>query len=338
MRCQLKDACLGGAESPCSEDYQGLRCGECSEERYLWGGSCSPCGAYSVVIVLFVILIVIAVIVLLFFLWQVLLNPLVGSPFIFAMRLAETLAILGQSSLQWPSQVISGLRYTPPRLDVPHPFPGMHLLLLPFQVKDFLSVLAIVNFNTDMFRLPCLLGSSQPISKALFTAASPFVASACGLVILPLITKLCSRYHEKPAGQLATLEELCALSNKGEGHFGPRVAYAVATRTEAALIFFVVSATLRQGTRPGVYRVSEWAGHFQNLHRRLSYVVLPSALARSLVLMARASRIAATLVGAPHLLDFSWVVTKPRTAARSWRRTLASIATKFRADWPLVQH
>ena len=43
---------------------------------------------------------------------------------------------------------------------------------------------------------------------------------------------------------MATLEELCALSNKGEGHFGPCVAYAVATRTEAALIFFVVSATL----------------------------------------------------------------------------------------------
>jgi hypothetical protein len=193
---------------------------------------------------LFVILIVLAVIVLLFSLWQVLLNPLVGSPFIFAMRLAETLAILGQSSLKWPSQVISGLRYTRPRLDVPHPFPGMHLLLLPFQVKDFLSVLAIVNFNTDMFRLPCLLGSSQPISKALFTAASPFVAAACGLAILPLITNLCSRFDEKRAGQLATLEELCALSNKGEGHFGPCVAYAVATRTEAALIFFVVSATL----------------------------------------------------------------------------------------------
>ena len=114
MRCQLKDACLGGVESPCSEDYEGLRCGECSEGRYLWGGSCSPCGAYSVVIVLFVILIVLAVIVLLFSLWQVLLNPLVGSPFIFAMRLAETLAILGQSSLKWPSQVSSRLRYTRP--------------------------------------------------------------------------------------------------------------------------------------------------------------------------------------------------------------------------------
>ena len=137
VRCQLKDACLGGVESPCSEEYHGLRCGECSEERYLWGGSCSPCGAYSVVIVLFVILIVIAVIVLLFFLWQVLLNPLVGSPFIFAMRLAETLAILGQSSLKWPSQVMSGLCYTGPRLYVPQPFPDMHLLLLPISGQRF---------------------------------------------------------------------------------------------------------------------------------------------------------------------------------------------------------
>ena len=106
VRCQLKAACLGGAQSLCSGDYQGLRCGECSEGRYLWGGSCSPCGADYVVVVLFGILIVTAVIVLLFFLWQVVLNPLTGSPFVFAMRLLETLAILGQSAIMWPSQVI----------------------------------------------------------------------------------------------------------------------------------------------------------------------------------------------------------------------------------------
>ncbi len=106
VRCQLKAACLGGAQSLCSGDYQGLRCGECSEGRYLWGGSCSPCGADAVVVVLFGILIVTAVISLLFFLWQVVLNPLTGSPLVFAMRLLETLAILGQSAIMWPSQVI----------------------------------------------------------------------------------------------------------------------------------------------------------------------------------------------------------------------------------------
>ena len=75
----------------------------------MWGGRCSLCGAYSTVIVLFVILVVVGVLVLLFFLWQVLLNPLIGSPFIFALRLAETLAILGQSAIKWPSQVITDL-------------------------------------------------------------------------------------------------------------------------------------------------------------------------------------------------------------------------------------
>jgi hypothetical protein len=55
---------------------------------------------------LFGILIVTAVIALLFFLWQVVLNPLTGSPFVFTMRLLETLAILGQSAIMWPSQVI----------------------------------------------------------------------------------------------------------------------------------------------------------------------------------------------------------------------------------------
>ncbi len=72
----------------------------------MWGGSCSPCGADSVVVVLFGVLIFTAVIALLFFLWQVVLNPLTGSPFVFAMRLLETLAILGQSAIMWPSQVI----------------------------------------------------------------------------------------------------------------------------------------------------------------------------------------------------------------------------------------
>jgi hypothetical protein len=202
--------------------------------------------------VLFVILMVVAVLVLLFFLWQVLLNPLIGSPFIFALRLAETLAILGQSAIKWPSQVITGLAPSglgQNRLEVCFQVvTGSVALLALFcptlQVKSFFSVLAIVNFNTDMFRLPCLFGTSQPVSKALFTAASPFLASAFGLVLLPIFIKLCSRFNHIPAGpgQPKTLEELCALSNKGSlPHFGPTIAYAVATWNEAILIFFVVS-------------------------------------------------------------------------------------------------
>ena len=124
---------------------------------------------------------------------------------------------------------------------------ALQALLCPtLQVKSFFSVLAIVNFNTDMFRLPCLFGTSQPVSKALFTAASPFLASAFGLVLLPIFISLCSRFNHIPAGpgpgQPKTLEELCALSNRGSlPHFGPTIAYAVATWNEAVLIFFVVS-------------------------------------------------------------------------------------------------
>ena len=120
------------------------------------------------------------------------------------------------------------------------------LLSCLLQVKSFFSILAIVNFNTDMFQLPCLFGSSQPVSKALLTAASPFAASACGLVILPVFLTICSRFNTMPlpAGQLVpkTLEDCCAISNKGDEHFAPQTAYGVATWTEAILICFVVSA------------------------------------------------------------------------------------------------
>ena len=115
------------------------------------------------------------------------------------------------------------------------------------QVQALFSIFSIVNFNTDMFRLPCLFGSSQPISKALATAASPFIALALVLAIMPLITTVCSRYHGNPTGQpraAKTLEELCALSNNGEGHFRPLTAYGVAAWREAVLICFAVSVPL----------------------------------------------------------------------------------------------
>ena len=53
------------------------------------GQDCADCGADSVVIGLAILLAILAVGLLFFFIWQVLLDPRIGSPLVFALKLAE---------------------------------------------------------------------------------------------------------------------------------------------------------------------------------------------------------------------------------------------------------
>jgi hypothetical protein len=89
VRCKPQRACQGGPESLCQEGYSGLRCGRCSDGYYSLGQDCADCGAISVAIGLTALLAILAVGVLLFFIWQVLLDPRIGSPLVFALKLAE---------------------------------------------------------------------------------------------------------------------------------------------------------------------------------------------------------------------------------------------------------
>ena len=51
---------------------------------------------------------------------------------------------------------------------------GKMAIKWPDQTREFFDVIAIVNFNTEMFRLECILGRSEPIKAAILTALSPF--------------------------------------------------------------------------------------------------------------------------------------------------------------------
>jgi hypothetical protein len=53
------------------------------------GQDCADCGAASAAIGLTALLAILAVGLLLFFIWQVLLDPRIGSPLVFALKLAE---------------------------------------------------------------------------------------------------------------------------------------------------------------------------------------------------------------------------------------------------------
>jgi hypothetical protein len=79
-----------------------------------------------------------------FFIWQTLLDPRIGSPVVFMLRLMETLGLMSAMAIAWPAVVL-----------------------------NFLSFVNLANFNTEMFRTECMFGHPQPISKAATTAHYP---------------------------------------------------------------------------------------------------------------------------------------------------------------------
>jgi hypothetical protein len=95
-----------------------------------------PCGGDAGVYTLGLVAACCAVAVSCFILWQLMLDPRVASPFVFLLRLMETLAILPQTSIDW----------TP-------------------AVRTVFAALSVVNFNTEMFRFECVFGPPKPIQQ-----------------------------------------------------------------------------------------------------------------------------------------------------------------------------
>lgn len=144
------------------------------------GTDCVDCGADSVVIGLAVLLAILVVGLLFFFIWQVLLDPRIGSPLVFALKLAESIAILGKMSIKWPERT-----------------------------REFFDIIAVVNFNTDMFRLECLFGHPEPIKTATFTAISPAVAFLIGVLAFPLVRMVAKACSKQDKAANSAVEELC---------------------------------------------------------------------------------------------------------------------------------
>jgi hypothetical protein len=103
-----------------------------------------------------------------FFVWQVLLDPRVGVPAVFLMRLMETLALLSAMSVTWPTAV-----------------------------REFLTVITVVNFNTEIFRSECTLGApAGPVKKGIGIAFLPAITFAAGVMLFPVL-KLVSKFASK---------------------------------------------------------------------------------------------------------------------------------------------
>ena len=158
VKCQTEEACLGGPQSLCAEGYTGLRCGECADGWYMFGRQCEKCGSDGVVAFLNVLLLVLLFVVVTFFVGLTVLNPQKGSPLIFLMRSLETLGILGLTAVEWPSSV-----------------------------QTFLSIVSLVNFNTELFQIECSLGRTHPVRQAAMAPLFLLVVYGIGLLLWALV-------------------------------------------------------------------------------------------------------------------------------------------------------
>jgi hypothetical protein len=170
VQCRPAGACAGGAGSPCSEGYTGRRCGICDDGFYVWSGSCKSCGHVGIVYSLALLLVVLVFVLTSFFIWQTLLDPRIGSPVVFMLRLMETLGLMSAMAIAWPAVVL-----------------------------DFLSFVNLANFNTEIFRTECLFGHPHPISKAAITALFPVVLFAAGLLLWPILRVASRRAWKRAA-------------------------------------------------------------------------------------------------------------------------------------------
>jgi hypothetical protein len=218
VRCHTPDACLGGAESGCAEGYDGNRCGQCADEWYMYSRKCMPCGSDAIAYTLVGVAICSAVTLSCFVLWLLMLDPRIASPFVFLLRLLETLAILQQTSIDW----------TP-------------------AVRSVFAALSVVNFNTQMFRLECLFGRPEPIQQAIGAACVPFATFLVFVAARPIIQLMARRRAKKhPARSprsnvsLTTVTSMCRRlhpdappkERSGPLGFRPTDALAAASWTE----------------------------------------------------------------------------------------------------------
>ena len=183
VRCHIAEACLGGPESRCGDGYTARRCGQCADGWFSYVGSCLPCGSGGVAPVLNVVAVLVMFLIGLFILWQLMLDPRVASPFVFLMRLLETLAILKRTSIDWPPAV-----------------------------RDAFALASLVNFNTEIFRFECTIGHPDPLSRVVTAALFPFISAVAFILAWPLIralAKMRSKMHPVPAS-LSNLESMCA--------------------------------------------------------------------------------------------------------------------------------
>ncbi len=218
MKCHVDEACLGGQNSTCEVGYSGRRCGACADGYYKLSRVCKQCGSKAETLTLVVVLALAGVLVVAFLQWQTLRDPRVGSPIVFLMRILETLSIFSLAVARWP-----------------------------LTVSTFLSVISLVNFNTQMFQTECLLGRPHPTRAALMYVCSIAVV----LLVLLLLFPLWQLWKRHKALQSASLESMCEPLRPSKDSepthaplsFTPSQALCAATFPEYVMISITVIAT-----------------------------------------------------------------------------------------------
>jgi hypothetical protein len=178
IKCHVAEACLGGANSSCGDGYSGRRCGQCSIGYYKMSSHCRQCSSHASTVILLVVLVLAGLILMAFFEWQAMRDPRVGSPLVLVMRLLETLGIFALSVARWPGSI-----------------------------PVLLSITSLVNLNTEVFQIECLLGHPHPTRAALMYVCGIPVALLVLFLFYPLLK--CRNGRQDWAGDGSLLESMC---------------------------------------------------------------------------------------------------------------------------------
>jgi hypothetical protein len=198
-----------------------------------------------------VLLAILAVGLLFFFIWQVLLDPRIGSPLVFALKLAEVneqyclclhirVRTCGTLHVLWEGRSLS----VPAMQSIA--ILGKMSIKWPDRTREFFDIIAVVNFNTDMFRLECLFGHPEPIKTATFTAISPAVAFLIGVLAFPLVRMVAKARSKQDKAANSAVEELCKpVISHAPLQFQPVDVLAVASFWQYLCLLSVVKPTPR---------------------------------------------------------------------------------------------
>ena len=104
------------------------------------------------------------------------------------MKMSETLSIMSLTMLRWPGSV-----------------------------ETFLSIVSLVNFNTEMFQTECVLGRPHPTRVAVMYIGGLAAALLIMLLLWPLLC-LWKRYRHPESENAVDLESMCAQLRSGSGH------------------------------------------------------------------------------------------------------------------------
>ena len=227
VECHLVEACLGGPSPLCGDGYSGRRCGQCSAGYYKMSSGCMQCTSAAYTLILLFVLVLAVLLLIGFFTWQTMRDPRIGNPIVMVMRLLETLGIFAVCTVRWPGSI-----------------------------PVFLSITSLVNLNTEVFQIECLLGPPHPARAALMYVIGIAVLLLVLLLFYPLLQlrKRCVHYDR---GESPSLESMCEMLTPGKAATGtglpftPMQALMASTFKEYFKIALTVPALPNASPGPG---------------------------------------------------------------------------------------